>query len=350
MSAQITSLEAPEILLKGIFPNGVPPHQYLNLLVLLFDIYELQDTIEQIERTERDHTEPVRTSPENKSKNIICTVPHAGGKAVQQDATLRNVTAPCSPAPMNIHEHSSVASPVATKSPFGSYPQNFEEAPVAPTKKSGPRPPTVEISDEQKFEIVRLHDEGMMPGEIAEKLGIVNARQVTGIVIGTNRKDRIKCRFCGQDKVIKYGYSNGKQQYKCTACDKKYSEDSELKEKTRQSAQQLAIELRDKGLSLDDVATKLTEQGYPVDRSTVSRWSSGREDGAAERSSRAENVAEVPYFSEKIDERILELAFDDKTPEEISKELHKDGAIISPEHIKARLEELNRSPDGEDDI
>ena len=318
--------------MKGIFPNGIPPHQYLNLLVLMCDINELQDTLDQIERTEKEHSEPVRTSPKNKGETIICTELHADGKAVQQDATLRNVA------------------PVDTKSPFDSYPQNFEEAPVAPTKKSGPRPPTVEISDEQKFEIVRLHDEGMMPGEIAEKLGIVNARQVTGIVIGTNRKDRIKCRFCGQDKVIKYGYSNGKQQYKCTACDKKYSEDSELKEKTRQSAQQLALELRDKGLSLDDVATKLTEQGYPIDRSTVSRWSSGREDGAAERSSQAENVAEVPYFSEKIDERILELAFDDQTPEEISKELHKDGAIISPEHIKARPEELNRSPDGEDDI
>ena len=73
-------------------------------------------------------------------------------------------------------------------------------------------------------------------------------------------------------------------------------------------------------------------------------------DDAAERSSQAENVAEVPYFSEKIDERILDLAFDDKTPEEISKELHKDGAVISPEQIAARLAELNRSPDSEDDI
>ena len=317
-------------MLRGVFPTGIPPHQYLNLLVLLCDIYELQDTIGQIEEAEREHSGLVRTSPENNDGNIICR-----DGTGRQDATLHNVA-------------------VATKSPFGSYPQNFEEAPVAPIKKSGPRPPTVEISDELKFEIVRLHDTGMKPGEIAEKLGISNARQVTGIVLGKNRwgKDRIKCRFCGQDRVIKYGYSNGKQQYKCTACDKKYSEDSELKEKTRQSAQQLATELRDKGFSLEDVATKLTAQGYPVDRSTVSRWFSGRKEdaeNAAERSSQAENVAEVPYFSEKIDERILELAFDDQTPEEISAELQKDGAIISPEHIKARLEELNRSPDGEED-
>lgn len=261
----MTPVDVPEHMLREVFPDGIPPYQYRNLLVLMLDVDELTETIEQIERTENAHKNlPINlpTKQNNDNGNIIC---RDGAVRQEDDATLRNVA-------------------IATKSPFGSYPANFEEAPIQPAEPEPPAPGRnkygrydSDIPPEIDEGIVRLREKGLDCREIAAEI-----LQSSGI-------------------DLHYRRVQGR---------------------------------------LSTMARKQKR------RATIERCGGmAGPENVAERTNPSENVAERPCFSEKIDERILELEFDDLTPEEISAKLREDGATIPVDAITARLEELHQTPE-----
>lgn len=210
------------LLLNSFFPDGIPPHQYGNLAVLMLYIGELYDLHYQVSRTEKDN----------------------GGEARQEIAQV------ATKQPQN--------GPEAPSKPYISetYPANFEDAPVQPKteKKKMGRPPRV-------------------PGSLGPTCPNCGSSDVVAGGFGPNKERRIRCKACGSQPTV-----------------------SSSPEKVQDSTK------------------------------------------------RAENVSERPHFSNRIDERILELEFEDLTPEEISERLKAEGAIISAAAIKIRLEELNATP------
>ena len=193
-----------DILLRAFFPDGIPPHQYGNLAVLTLDIRELYETYDQVRRCEKEH---------NKGGDIRQDAPPVDTKQLQNRPNV-------SPKPYII----------------GTYPSNFEEAPVEPSPAKKPK---------------RMGRPPREPGSLG-----------------------LKCPKCGSADVIAGGYGpNKERRIKCKACG-------------------------------------------------------------------SQPITERPFFNDRIDERILQMEFEDLSPDEISERLKSDGASIPGPAIAARLEEL----------
>jgi len=146
------------------FPQGIPPHQYENLAVLMYDINELYDLHDQIRRTEKKYN----------SGSIICTVPH--GTAQQDAEVTKSTSKEATKPPQNSSEISS--------KPYiiGTYPANFEEAPIEKTKKRMGRPPRE-------------------PGSLGFTCPKCGSTNVTLGGYGPNKERRIRCKDCGSQPI-----------------------------------------------------------------------------------------------------------------------------------------------------
>ena len=75
------------------------------------------------------------------------------------------------------------------------------------------------IPDKTLIKIFRLAKSGLTPKEIANKLGIVDGRRISGVVNNSKWKEEpTTCKRCRGKELIKYGFVEGQQKYKCTAC------------------------------------------------------------------------------------------------------------------------------------
>ena len=162
-----------DILLRAFFPAGIPPHQYGNLAVLTLDISELYDLYYQVQRCEEEHN--------NQDGNIICRK-----GAERQDATLRNVAEPVNKATKEVTQstHREATSPAK---PFivGTYPSNFEEAPI-------------EHADKSK----RMGRPPREPGSLGIKCPKCGSSDVVSGGYGPNKERRIKCKACGSQPTL----------------------------------------------------------------------------------------------------------------------------------------------------
>lgn len=147
-----------KILLNAFFPDGIPPHQYGNLAVLMIDINELYDLHYQISRADKDN-----------GGNIICR----DGGARQEPPPV------ATKSPQNI--------PDVPPKPYisGTYPANFEDAPVQPItqKKKMGRPPRA-------------------PGSLGLKCPNCGSEDVLAGGFGPNKERRIKCKTCGSQPTV----------------------------------------------------------------------------------------------------------------------------------------------------
>lgn len=141
-----------DIILRVFFPNGIPPYQYENLAVLMFDIRELYELYNQIERAERDNAE------------------------VKKEVT-KSTSGVATKSPQN----SSEVSP----KPYiaGTYPANFEDAPIEPVKKRMGRPPRE-------------------PGSLGLKCPKCGSDNVVAGGFGPNKERRIRCKDCNSQPTI----------------------------------------------------------------------------------------------------------------------------------------------------
>jgi transposase-like protein len=285
-----------ELLLNAFFPNGIPPYQYGNLAVLWIDIDELYDLYYQVDRTEKENKNDTRQE----------------------------------------------SLPIATNQLQNNRPVSTEPEPkYAPPKKMG-RPPRV-------------------PGSLGLKCPKCGSLDVLAGGFGPNKERRIKCKTCGSQpivsantcpdcasaNVIKYGVRRGDediQMFKCKSCDRKFSSSQNS---NNDAAITEVLLLHTKGLSSRKIADELSERGFgDFSHTTICKWiNSPASINVPESPKNAETVAERPFFSDRIDERILQLEFDDLSPEEISAKLQSDGAIISPDEILARLNFLHITED-----
>lgn len=195
-----------DILLRAFFPNGILPHQYENVRVLMIYINELYDLQYQVQRYDKEYNNKCGTKQQD--------APPVDTKQLQND-------------------------PDISSKPYiiGTYPSNFEEAPIEPAPKDKPK---------------RMGRPPREPGSLG-----------------------IKCPKCGSSDVVAGGYGpNKERRIKCKACG-------------------------------------------------------------------SQPIAERPFFSDRIDERILQMEFEDLSPDEISERLKADGASIPGPAIAARLEELH---------
>jgi DNA-directed RNA polymerase subunit RPC12/RpoP len=161
-----------KILLSAIFPNGIPPHQYSNLAVLSIDIAELEELYDQIERTEKDN-----------GGNIIIR-----DGAERQNATLRNVAEVRKEVTKSTSEEATKSpqnNPEVSSKPFisGTYPANFEDAPIEPMKKRMGRPPRE-------------------PGSLGLKCPKCGSDNVVAGGFGPNKERRIRCKDCNSQPTI----------------------------------------------------------------------------------------------------------------------------------------------------
>lgn len=166
------------LLLTAFFPGGIPPHQFENLAVLMYDINELYDLHDQIQRTEKKHNSDI----------IICTALH---DTARKDATLRNgaevkkeVTKRVTQSTPEVDIKSLQNNHDISSKPYiiGAYPINFEESPIGKTKKRMGRPPREPGSS----------------GFTCPKCGSIN---VTLGGYGPNKERRIRCKDCGSQPI-----------------------------------------------------------------------------------------------------------------------------------------------------
>ena len=84
----------------------------------------------------------------------------------------------------------------------------------------------------------------------------------------------VKCKWCGSDKVIKYGHESGKQVYKCKACNRKFVPDNEFRKlKYDPKIITTVLDLYFKGLSLRKIADHIKQfYGLKVSQICILKW------------------------------------------------------------------------------
>lgn len=84
----------------------------------------------------------------------------------------------------------------------------------------------------------------------------------------------IKCKFCGSNKVVRYGQQHGQQQYMCQDCGRKFSAKDTLEDKqTPTNIIGAALSLFYDGLSLSAISRQIQGiYGDYINPSTVYRW------------------------------------------------------------------------------
>lgn len=165
------------LLLNAFFPTGIPPHQYENLAVLACDIDELYDLFDQISRTEL-HNELHGAARQDVVSRSAAEVK----KEVTKEVTQSTYNVAVKPLQNGPH--------ISSK-PYiiGTYPSNFEEAPVEPIistchpKKRMGRPPRE-------------------PGSLGLKCPKCGSSDVTAGGYGPNKERRIRCKACGSQPTV----------------------------------------------------------------------------------------------------------------------------------------------------
>ncbi|RJO62588.1 MAG: IS6 family transposase [Dehalococcoidia bacterium] len=83
----------------------------------------------------------------------------------------------------------------------------------------------------------------------------------------------IVCKWCGSKDIMKYGISEGGQEYICKVCKRKFT-NRDMPFGKRSTAENIGTSISSyyDGLSFADIARHLSESGNPVNESTVYRW------------------------------------------------------------------------------
>ncbi len=84
----------------------------------------------------------------------------------------------------------------------------------------------------------------------------------------------VKCKYCGADDIVKYGFQSHLQQYFCRVCKRKFSEKDTLEDKHTSTAEiGAALSMFYEGLSLSKISTQLKGIfSHDVDPSTIYHW------------------------------------------------------------------------------
>ena len=84
----------------------------------------------------------------------------------------------------------------------------------------------------------------------------------------------ITCKFCGSDRIIRYGKANEKQVYKCKVCARKFVPNIGFEKMWHNpKIVVMTLDLYFKGVSLKKISDHLRQcHGLEVDHSTVYRW------------------------------------------------------------------------------
>lgn len=85
----------------------------------------------------------------------------------------------------------------------------------------------------------------------------------------------LKCKFCGSDRVVRFGYTKGVQQYWCKRCKHKFANNQALPRMRSPMVQQsAALSMFYSGMSLKEIRRHLSQEygNLSISRSTLERW------------------------------------------------------------------------------
>ena len=91
-------------------------------------------------------------------------------------------------------------------------------------------------------------------------------------------EEKIKCKFCGSEEIIKYGFRKSKYRavkiFKCKSCMRTFCENSlDSRMKFNEQIILIALDLRMRGLSLSEIKEHLyIIYGIQVSRTTILNW------------------------------------------------------------------------------
>jgi transposase-like protein len=385
----VNRLTFREDLLKLVFPDGILPVNYMDLMLLMINIDEIDDLLDQIER---HRTGVVESSPseikvkfgfpevggaeiEGSTKDIAAVMIELNkpsepkmGRPVRPPGSLGEVCPKCGSDDVTIGGKDSegnkrirckaCGSQPTVKSELGNFPANFQEVPVDHLTDA-----TKMISDSDKskeHEKITYNDidwTDEMDKRIQEShlstLKLSEEFKAEGKVIPwqcINKRLRLialpNCPYCGSKSVIRNGMrhnaSEDKQKWECCGCKKHFVV---LSKDQTNVAKEAARALWISGMSSRDISEKLErDEVCTVTHATICNWCIGikpSKDIVFESPPKVEFVdASVPSpLANELDSRIMEL-YKTTNPKQISEILDTEGFDLTPLEITKRIKTI----------